>query len=264
MTTSALCRPSSEGSHRIPYIRPAPSTVAMARDPDGEWLFCNYCGEPVDLWSSAYNHVALKHAAEVHVGPAEFDPGRKKKGLTIEWAGSIIILAVFAALIIVLTPTMTTEIFTVLIVGLFVSVAFVFIYADRYSKKYERPFDGIIADVHAVCDICGERMSFRDWLIHSKTYHPDELKAIRRMDIPMAVVMISLVVLGFGGLFVGMLVYDVEAELDGAALTLFIVSIMAIVLGLASGLLYDRFVFRPRTERMAREWSDVHGNRGRQ
>ncbi len=234
----------------------------MVREADGKWLFCNYCGEGLTFGREAYTHVVREHGEKVHVGPGDFDPGRKKRAIVFEAAGYALIIASMALYLFVINPepdsVQALTMISLVIAGMLGLSAS----SEVYSRKGEKKGEEIIMDLFVDCDICGRRMALRDSFAHTEAHHPEEHAKASTVYAPMAVIMLSLVILGFAGAFAAFLLYDEDILSNDAVILIGALSVLAIVVGVASGLLFERLYYLPRMERLSKEWSDRYRKDG--
>jgi len=244
-------------SRATSYMGPSSIAVTMTEEKDRYWLYCNYCGESLPLGRGAYNHVVENHGAEVHVGPGEFDPGRRKRSMTIFLVGIGLILPTFAAIALLFGNRFdgtTGSLYTATFIGLIVGT---FIYSELYARKGVKSDGEILMDLDTVCDTCGARVSYRDSFHHTEVYHPEEYSFDRRVYEPFGIAFICLVV----GSIAGMLVSFFLGDWDGFSrdeTILLVVSLSILVTALVVGYLFEKLFHLPRTKRLAEEWAKKH------
>lgn len=230
----------------------------MAREVDGKWLFCNYCGEGLPFGSGAYDHVVRQHGPEVHVGPGDFDPRRKNRALTVQVLGLILTVIVHAIILLAFGDELDSTTGPLYLASFVSSAIGLFMFGELYSRKGEKPSKEIVMDLHVFCDVCGQELAYRDLFPHMETQHPEEYAVEREVYDPWGILVVSLICLGFVGMLAAQFLGESGTISDVQTILLFVASSVAVVAGFLLTYLFNRFYHYPRIEEVAKEWSERH------
>lgn len=223
-------------------------------------FYCNYCGEPVTVGLSMFHHIDRCHAAEVYIGPGEYDPGRKKRSIVIGIVGTAVIAAATLLVAVAFGAEMGGDAVTLLVLLSLGLALLLYVYCGFYETKWRKPGDEILMDLLVDCDICGIRLPFRDLETHTALNHPDEHAIEKRLDDPVQWVAVALLGIGFGGAAVLWLAGSFMVGAPEVLVILIVVSISAFVAAMVLLLLFDKLYRGPRVRRMAKEWDERNPN----
>ena len=232
----------------------------MTEEKESKWLYCNYCGESLALGRGIYYHMLSEHPAEVHVGPGEFEPGRYQRSKRFLVAGVLLTMAINIAFLLFLGGRLndiTGPLWAFLFIG---SIIGIFVYSELYASKGVKPSEEIFLDLITICSTCGERVPYRDSFRHTEVYHPEEYQEDRRVYDRFGIVFIGIVISGFVGMGASLFFPD-DGSVWGISeqgRMLFVVSLLAAVIGVVLGFVFQKYYHEPRTKRLAKEWAERH------
>ncbi|MCU0860122.1 MAG: hypothetical protein MUE55_06015 [Thermoplasmata archaeon] len=225
----------------------------MKEEKDKYPFYCNYCGEPVYPILPMIRHMEVEHAAEVHAGPGEYDPRRKRISKVMGAVGSATI--VIAALLLVLVVGLDLNL---IVLPCIAAASLLYVGCGLYETKGRKAGDEILMDLLVDCDICGKRIQFRDLSLHLEATHPEQHAAVKKVDDPIEWAIIGLMGMGGVGFVIAYSALSVSEDTHIAFVILFVASLAAVGIGTALTVLFGELVYRPRTRRLAKEWVDRH------
>lgn len=229
----------------------------MATDKSSDWLFCNYCGEALSI-EGAYNHVSKYHGDKIHSDLLTYDPGKRRRILAAQIAGSFALLVSVLAVLLMFGAEMTGAQVWLLIVLVGAGIALLFGGGEYLARRGEKPTKDIVEDLLVLCQICDTKVPWRDRQLHDELVHPDEQVVVKNVYEPVAILVLLLVGVGFGGMYLTTAFGEGGRGQQTTLLAAFFAFMLCAAVGMILAVLFETKYHRPRMERLSSDWRSRH------